>query len=245
MLAIVLRRRDFRENDQIISLYTLDKGKMEVLAKGVKKITSKNSASLEPFFLVEAEIIKGRELDRLASVQAIKSFKKIRFNIQKSSMAGYASGLVDYLLSEGEKEIKIFEMFKSWLNYLNELDKPAQTLIINFIVKLLAGLGFVPVLNKCAICNKKLFSADKNNQKLFFNPAAGGIMCSSCVNLKREANEYILTLPAEDLKDWEKLSTSDWLKIPAKISRDLRKAIYVFAEYHSERKIEKWPGTIL
>ena len=42
MLAIVLSRRDFREFDQIVSLYTKEKGKLEVLARGVKKITSKH-----------------------------------------------------------------------------------------------------------------------------------------------------------------------------------------------------------
>ncbi|MFZ2978199.1 MAG: DNA repair protein RecO, partial [Candidatus Magasanikiibacteriota bacterium] len=69
MKAIVLSRRDFREADQIISLYTLEKGKMEILARGIKKITSKNSAHLEPFSLVEAEIIFGKELNYLGAVQ--------------------------------------------------------------------------------------------------------------------------------------------------------------------------------
>ena len=77
MLSIVLARRDFKENDQIISLFTEEKGKMEVLARGVKKIVSKNSAFLEPFFLVEAEIIPGKEVFHLGSVQPVNSFKKL------------------------------------------------------------------------------------------------------------------------------------------------------------------------
>ena len=52
-----LERFKDSENDQIISLYTLEKGKQEVLARGVKKITSKNSAHLEPFSFVEVEIV--------------------------------------------------------------------------------------------------------------------------------------------------------------------------------------------
>jgi DNA repair protein RecO (recombination protein O) len=52
MMAIVLSRRDFRENDQMIVLYTLEKGKIEALAKGIKKTVSKNAAFLEPFFFV-------------------------------------------------------------------------------------------------------------------------------------------------------------------------------------------------
>ena len=41
MLSIVLARRDFKENDQIISLFTEEKGKMEVLARGLKKLSVK------------------------------------------------------------------------------------------------------------------------------------------------------------------------------------------------------------
>ena len=61
MLSIVLNRHDFRENDQMVSLYTKERGKVAVLAKGIKKITSKNSASLMPFSLLEADILPGKE----------------------------------------------------------------------------------------------------------------------------------------------------------------------------------------
>ena len=74
MQVIVLSRRNFREADQIISLYSFDKGKFEVLAKGIKKIISKNSAHLEPFCFSEVEIISGKEFDYLGFVQFLNNF---------------------------------------------------------------------------------------------------------------------------------------------------------------------------
>ena len=65
MQAIVLARRDIKENDQIVSFYTLEKGKVELLARGVKKITSKNSAHLEPFSFVDVEVTEGKEINYL------------------------------------------------------------------------------------------------------------------------------------------------------------------------------------
>jgi len=41
MLAIVLNRRDFREFDQIISFYSQEHGKIEALARGIKKLQVK------------------------------------------------------------------------------------------------------------------------------------------------------------------------------------------------------------
>ena len=89
MQTIVLSRRNIREADQIISLYSLEKGKVEVLAKGIKKITSKNSAHLEPFCFSEIEIIPGKELDHLGSTQSLNSFLNIRNNLEKKRLCDY------------------------------------------------------------------------------------------------------------------------------------------------------------
>ena len=89
MEAIVLSSRDFREFDQIISLYTKEQGKLELLARGVKKIISKNSAHLEPFSNVFIEIAKGKEIDHLTKVVPIMFFPNIRKDLSKSLSAGY------------------------------------------------------------------------------------------------------------------------------------------------------------
>ena len=46
MLAFTLQRQNFRENDQIISFYTKEAGRIEPVARGVKKIVSKNAPAL-------------------------------------------------------------------------------------------------------------------------------------------------------------------------------------------------------
>ncbi|MFZ2189930.1 MAG: DNA repair protein RecO [Candidatus Magasanikiibacteriota bacterium] len=144
MKAIVLSRRDFREADQIISLYTLEKGKMEILARGIKKITSKNSAHLEPFSLVEAEIIFGKELNYLGAVQPINYFVNIRRDLQKSLAAGFLVSTLDKLLHEGERDERIFDLAVGWLEFVNNFQFSifnAQLLLDSFFVRLLYFLG--------------------------------------------------------------------------------------------------------
>lgn len=142
MYAFVLARRDFRENDQIISLYTEEKGKMEVLARGVKKITSKNSAFLEPFFLVDAEIVLGKEVLRLTKVQPVNSFKNVRADLQKILMAGYAVDLLDKLLQSGEPDKNIFLLIKSFLEFLDKSADIQPIILDAFMVRLFKFLGF-------------------------------------------------------------------------------------------------------
>jgi len=120
MQSIILSRRDFRENDQIISFYTLEHGKVEALARGVKKILSKNSAALEPFCFVEAEIIPGKkDLAHLGSVTPINIFKNIRADLEKSLMAGYLVKLIDKLIHPNEPDRRIFELLTGWLEWVD------------------------------------------------------------------------------------------------------------------------------
>lgn len=143
MQAIVLARQDFRESDQIISVYTKEKGKLELLARGVKKITSKNSAHLEPFSFVDIDIAPGKGIDHLTKVQPINYFVNIRNDLQKSLAAGYIVSLLDKVLHVGEKDERLFVMILSWLDYLNlKLTAYGLWLSDGFIVKLLNCLGY-------------------------------------------------------------------------------------------------------
>src|SRR3989339_1308355 len=119
MLSIVLSRRDFREFDQMISVYTKERGKLNLLARGVKKIISKNSAHLEPFSLVDIEIARGKEIDHLTKVVPINYFSNIRADLQKSLAAGFIVSTTDKLLHTNEPDKRIFDLFVGWLNSLN------------------------------------------------------------------------------------------------------------------------------
>lgn len=144
MLSLILSRRDFREFDQIVSFYTKEKGKVEVLARGVKKIISKNVAHLEPFSCVDAEIIMGKELARLGAVQPINYFANIRADLQKSLAAGYVVSLLDKILHPGEKDERIFNLTVEFLEYLNLPTRQLANLqlIDGYIVTLLHCLGY-------------------------------------------------------------------------------------------------------
>lgn len=143
MESIVLSRRNIREFDQIISVYTKEKGKLELLARGVKKITSKNSAHLELFSFVDIDIAPGKGIDHLTKVQPINYFANIRENLEKSLAAGYIVSLLDKTLHVGEKDERLFVMILNWLDYLNlKLTAYGLWLSDGFIVKLLNCLGY-------------------------------------------------------------------------------------------------------
>ncbi|MEK7131587.1 MAG: DNA repair protein RecO [Patescibacteria group bacterium] len=143
MLAIVLGRKNWREFDQMISLYTREQGKVEVLAKGIKKITSKNSANLEILSLVEIDIAKGKEIDHLTKAQPIKIFKNIYSDFDKIFIANYVVKITDTNILAQEKDESIFDLLVNFLEFVDSSVKiNSLNLATGFIYKLWHCLGF-------------------------------------------------------------------------------------------------------
>ena len=58
--AVVLRHLEFGEADRILMLYTLERGKMSAIAKGVRKIKSHKAGHLMPFTRVNLFLAKAK-----------------------------------------------------------------------------------------------------------------------------------------------------------------------------------------
>jgi DNA repair protein RecO (recombination protein O) len=234
MLAIVLKRRDFRENDQMITLYTREKGKISALARGVKKITGKNSAFLEPFFYVEAEIIPGKDVHHLAKAVGLESYKNIRASLAKSLAAGRVVSLVDRLVEENERDIKIFSLLKNWLDFVNEKSSgPGHS--YGFLARLFKIIGFEPALDRCVICGKP--RANKSS-KTYFSLTRGGVVCADCRGKNHDGSFALL--PSADTHAWQLFLQGDITDWPAEISPFLKKLLMNFCEFHGERKLAKF-----
>lgn len=232
MLAFVLGRRDFRENDQVISLFSQEKGKISALARGVKKIVSKNSAYLEPFFLVEAEIIPGRDIKHITKVVGLNSFKYIRANLLKSLAAQRAVSLVSELTEEGQRDLPVFHLLKEWLEFADG-NSITRSHFFGLAAKLFLALGFKPVLDKCVYCSKEM---PKATAIVSFS-LAGGVVCGAC----RQKNNYETAVKVKfsDIQSWKKYLNSPAIEWPAEISRSLETAIWSFAEFHGNKKLAK------
>lgn len=87
-LAIVLKRTNYSEADRIITMLTKDLGKIQVIAKGVRKERSKLAGGIEPFCVSEIGIVKGRgEIDTLTSARLQRHFGNIMKSLDKLDFA--------------------------------------------------------------------------------------------------------------------------------------------------------------
>lgn len=236
MNAIILSRRDFREYDQMISMYTKERGKLELLARGVKKITSKNAPHCAGFSVVDIDMVKGKELDHLITAQEVESFGRIWTDVKKNLLAQYVVSLTEKLTHVGEKDERIYMLLVSWLTFVDGADTVGEVLLDGCIVALLHCLGFTPVLDQCVVCGR-----DSELNGFYF--AGGGVVCTLCRVLKRQAGEAVVNFDEKIKKDFEILLGGGWELINELQSEmvQLHGIVYHFLEYHSERKVMDWP----
>lgn len=201
------------------------------MAKGVKKIIAKNSAFLEPFFLIKAEIVEGKDFFRLTTATPIENFKNIRLDWQKSILANYACEILAKLLLNNSSENKIFNLFFSYLKLLTEVEKADRIFSIAFLWKFFALQGYLPKLDKCVMCEQE----DNLN---YFSSVSGGLVCDKCKAKNLELQKSIL-LKIGDKEDLQKLLKNDWkdIKINKENYEKQEQILFDFCAYHSQKKI--------
>ncbi|MBU0619728.1 DNA repair protein RecO [Patescibacteria group bacterium] len=200
--AIILNQKPFKEHDVKITVYTIDQGKLELIARGVKKIKSKLAGHLEPICLSNIMVVHGRYFNYIGSAVSKNCYLNIKNNLDKICCARQALNLVDQLTkqNEGSGAEIVFDLLQSFLDILdihekNEVEctkktklglKPKQDnhklLFHFFTLKLLSVLGYQPELYNCVVCKNKI---TLNNN--WFDLLKGGLICSKCSTLSNGA----------------------------------------------------------
>lgn len=173
--AIVLKRQDFGEADRLLTVFTPDFGKFRVIAKGVRKITSRKSGHVELFTYSNLLIAKGRNLDIVTQAETIQSFRAIREDLQHITYAYYIAELIDRFTEERDANRPLFDLFLVTLQALGETDDLRRTTRL-FELRLLDLVGYRPQLFRCVQCNTEIEPV--NN---FFSLELGGVLCPDCV----------------------------------------------------------------
>lgn len=250
MQAIVLSRRAWRENDELITLFTYDLGKVQVKATGSKKITSKQSAHLEPAGVIECALIPGREISHIAKAQPIEYFPGLRLNLEKSRMVAYALSLVERITAERSRDIHFFWFLRHWLEHMEKTVSSAPRLLDGLVLGLLVHLGFKPELDACVVCGraqneiyKEFLLNLKEKPGLYY--AGGGLICTACRKLKVQAGEQVVNLGLAELNGLTALMSADWrivenFKLNNEEEKSLHKIIYEFLRYHVELPLRDW-----
>ena len=201
--AIILRRSDFGEADRLITVFTPERGKLRLLAKGVRKTTSRKAGHVELFMLTDMLIAQGRTWDIISQAEIVEPYRDLREDLDKTSHAYYLAELVDRFTEEHDANAPLFELMAVTLAHLSHTDNLFIALRY-FELHLLSLTGFQPQLHFCVACNEALEPVEN-----YFHFADGGALCPEHGRVRPHAEP----IPLPVLKVLRFLQTEPWEKV--------------------------------
>lgn len=198
--GIVLKRRDYREYDRLVTIYTDKYGKIETVARGVRKIVSKLAGHLEPLSYSSFMLAKGRAFDVLASSVRQSSFRIPQTDLLAFALACYFFEAVDRLTRPNLPDRVLFQLLVEYLEVFeatveegNRATAFQRVLITEFyLFQLLKQLGYTPALEKCVVGGERLRASS-----IALSLSHGGLVCDKH---KRQQEDTIdLSLQAVEI----------------------------------------------
>ena len=142
--GIVLKRRNIGESDRILSVLTKEYGKIQVIAKGVRRISSRRAPHIEIFTQVRLFLHRGKTWDSITDAQTINSFSLLRKSLSLVSAAYYLCEIVDQLLPERQEHPDIYEYLSSALRMLSGVAvRDIYVFCEEFSMEVLGRLGYI------------------------------------------------------------------------------------------------------
>ncbi|MCP3025646.1 DNA repair protein RecO [Halobacillus sp. A5] len=177
--GIVLRTRDYGETHKIVTLFTREKGKIGVMARGAKKPNSRMASVTQPFIHGQFLIHAGSGLGSLSQGEMITSLRSIREDIVKTAYASYLAELTDKLLDEKKPDPFLFEQLLQTLLWMAE-GKDSEILSMMYELKMYRKAGFAPKVDVCLNCGA-------SDGPFSFSVVEGGYLCFRCKHVDSQA----------------------------------------------------------
>jgi DNA repair protein RecO (recombination protein O) len=172
--AVVLKQSPLGEADRILTLITPDVGKVRAVAKGIRRIKSRQGGNLELLNQVDVSLAEGRNLDVVSESVLVRSFRSVKEDLALVSRAMYLAELIDAFSYEKSSSYSIYHLLLYGLDWLG---KAANTELLTrwFEVRLLDASGYRPEVMRCVECRSELQPGDH-----LFSASEGGALCPNC-----------------------------------------------------------------
>ncbi|MDO8716686.1 MAG: DNA repair protein RecO, partial [Dehalococcoidales bacterium] len=172
--AIIIKKTKLGEADRILTLYTPDLGKIQAVAKGIRRPRSKLAGHLELLTHSMVSFARGRNLDTIIGSQTIDSFLLLKSDLSLTACALYITEMVNQFTPEHIEDRFLFRLLLDTLHQLSQTPN-RELLLRHFEIHFLGQVGYRPQLKECVMCRKPLQPTIN-----YFSPGAGGILCPDC-----------------------------------------------------------------
>ncbi len=232
--GVILRQRDFKDSDKLLSIFTEKEGKITAIAKGVKKSKSSLRACVQPFCHSFLHFNQGKNMDIITQAKLLDFYGNSRQDLERALNCYYLMELLDKSLQE---HLPLPDLYQTLLTVLEAINEQGLNplYIRYFESQLLVKLGYKPVLKHCVVCGQKPV------ESFHFSLAEGGLICPACVRAEEVHSTLSLsgeTIGLLGLLTQGGIQALSRVKVSPAGLKQLELLLEKYLEYHLDRKFK-------
>ena len=172
--AIVLRQRPLGDADRICVLFSPTRGRVEAVAKGVRKPLSKMSGHVEPLSRGQFGLAQGRSLHVITDAQTLDAWPSLHDDVDRMTDALAIAELVERATDVDVASGPLYEVLRLSLDELARTPAP-RSVRWWFTLRFLDQQGYRPELDECVRCRASV-GPEGNG----YSAIDGGVVCPDC-----------------------------------------------------------------
>jgi DNA repair protein RecO (recombination protein O) len=231
--AIIIKKTKLGEADRILTFYTPGFGKMQAVAKGVRKPKSKMAGHLELLTHSQINLIRGHNLATVTGAQTITAFLPLKEDLDLASCGLYLAELVCQFAPDEETNQEIFHLL---LDTMNRLCSAANRDVIlrYFEMQMLNESGYRPELRNCVACRKPLEPVVN-----YFSFQTGGMLCPGCARDRSDIVQLsVNALKVLRLLQDRDMATAEKVKYGQELSLEIESVIRRYIRFILEKEVK-------
>jgi DNA repair protein RecO (recombination protein O) len=193
---VVLRGRQLGEADRILTLFTTERGKLDAVAKGVRRPRSHFGGRVEAFNECDFLMHRGRTLDVIVSAEIVRAWWTKLVEPRRYEVVAVVGELIDAFCEPDLALPDVYELLVGAIGAIAVAESP-RILLPRFSLRLLEMLGLAPPLTTCVRCGEPLLPGH-----VWLDAAAGGLVDGGC----RERRQELPELQQADLENLRALA---------------------------------------
>lgn len=198
--AIVISSKDKGESDRMLTLFSLENGKLFAKIRGVKKPKAKLAFASLPFCFGEYLFVESKGFLTVTNCNAIDNFFDISYDLNSYYVGNTILEIVNILSRQGEASTDLFVLTLRALKAL-AYSKPNMLLLLSkYIYDVLEVAGYKINTDPCVL-------KDNPNREIFFNFESGNFVC------EQEEGFSVASISAEVAAGLLRLEGADYEKL--------------------------------
>lgn len=231
--ALVIRSKQFGESDRVLTLFSREWGKLQAVAKGVRKPKSRQRAGAQLFTYGDYLIYRGKSLDTVSQCSPRESFPHLWSDLDRSFAATGIVELLDISTIPAQPNSELFSLTLTCLFLLEHFDP--NLVLCAYALRSMTLLGYRPSLEGCAECGGSV-----KGERLFFSSVAGGTLCGNCLQnnsgrwIRAGSVAFMRHLIRADITKLDRLRWSEWMR------QEIMETLRIYLEHRFERPLKAW-----